>query len=520
MTSGLLVDVTGGRVQGVVSRGLRFWRGIPYAAAPVGDRRLRAPRPVEPWVGVRDASEFGPVAPQDRRLLSSSSGSSDSQSEDCLTINVIAPATASDRLRPVMVYLHGGAYAVGSSQQMPSQGEGLVHDGGVVFVNLNYRLGALGYLDFTRYSTHERPFESNLGLRDQIAGLQWVRDNIAAFGGDPENVTLFGQSAGGNAVTTLMAVPSAAGLFARAISESSPVEAIYTPDLTAVWARDYLEILGAVMERPLVAEPTAAAAAELLDTATPNQLVIATARMMKQTPDRVPGTIALCPVVDGDLLPKRPLDAFADGTAHRIPLIIGTNNREGSFFRGRLDILASTPSRIHAIMARTPRAAAQRLARMYPRLSKPRAAADFAGDYSFWYPSVRAMEGHSRFAPTHAYRFDIAPRLTRMIGLDATHGIELFAVFDLARNWYGRLMGVLGGYQDFERTGRRMRANWLRFAENGTVDAGWPQYDEEHRRTLIIDAEDRVESDPNRERREAWAQFVPHLFETQRADTI
>ena len=516
MTSGLVVDVTGGRVQGIATRGLRFWRGIPYAAPPVGDLRLRSPRPVVPWAGVRSADRFGPVAPQDRRSLTVASGKSDPQSEDCLTVNVIAPATVSDRLRPVMVYLHGGAYAVGSSREMPAQGEGLVHDGGVVFVNLNYRLGALGFLDFTRYSTSERPFESNLGLRDMVAALRWVRDNIAAFGGDPDNVTLFGESAGANAVTTLLAVPSAAGLFARAIAESS---AVYPPELTAVWARDYLELLGAVLARPLVSEPTPAEVAELLDAATPQQLVAATSRMVRETPDRVPGTIALCPVIDGDFLPERPVDAVADGTAHRVPLIIGTNDREGSFFRGRIDILASTPARIRAILARTPRAAAQRLARLYPGLSKPRAAADFAGDYTFWYPSVRVAEGHSRHAPTYAYRFDLAPRLARLIGLDATHGIELFAVFDLIRTPYARVMSALGGYRDFERTGRRMRMNWLRFAHNGTVDAGWPPYDEQHRRTLIIDAEDRIEEDPNRERREAWAAFVPHLPETQRADT-
>jgi len=518
MSSGLLVDVTGGRLQGIASRGLRFWRGIPYAAPPVGELRLRAPRPVVPWTGVRDAAAFGPASPQDRRSLTVATGTGDPQSEDSLTLNVIAPPTASERLRPVMVYVHGGAYAVGSSREMPGQGEGLVHDGGVVFVNLNYRLGALGFLDFTRYSTPERPFESNLGLRDIVAALEWVRDNIRAFGGDPDNVTLFGESAGANAVTTLLAVPAAAGLFARAIAESSPPEAVYPPELTAVWARDYLELLGAVMNRPLVAEPGPAEVAAMLDEATPQQLVAATSRMVRETPDRVPGTIALCPVVDGEFLPERPVDAVADGTAHRVPLIIGTNDREGSFFRGRIDILASTPARIRAILARTPRDAAQRLARLYPGLSKPRAAADFAGDYTFWYPSVRLAEGHSRHAPTYVYRFDLAPRLARLIGLDATHGIELFAIFDLLRTPYARAMGALGGSRAFERTARRMRMNWLRFAHGGTVDAGWPAYDEERRRTLIIDAEDRIDEDPNRERREAWAAFVPHLPETQRAD--
>ena len=511
MSDELIIDVTGGRIEGSVRRGLRMWRGIPYAAPPVGALRLRAPRPVPPWRGVRSALRFGPVAPQDPRALTNRSGRID-MSEDCLTLNVIAPRIPSDEPRPVMVYIHGGAYAVGSSREMPEQGEGLVHDGGVVFVNLNYRLGALGYLDFTRYSTPERPFESNLGLRDQLAALEWVRDNIAAFGGDPGNVTLFGESAGANAVTTLMAVPRAEGLFARAIAESSPAEAVYPRELTAVWGRDFLELLGAVRQEPITSEPSDDDAARLLDGATTADFVAATTRLVRETPDRVPGSTLLAPVVDGDLLPERPIEAFRAGRAHRIPLIIGTNEREGSLFRGRLDILASTPARIRAVFARTPRERATAIARMYPRLARRPSSADFAGDYSFWYPTIRIAEAHSRYAPVYFYRFDIAPRLARWLGLDATHGIELFAVFDQARGPLGRAMGVLGGSRDFERVGRRMRTNWLRFAYRGQVDAGWPRYDEEHRRTLIIDADDRVEEDPRGELRRAWEGFVPHLF--------
>lgn len=511
MTDGLLIDVAGGRIEGVIRRGLRMWRGIPYAAPPIGELRLRAPQPVVGWEGVRSARDFGPISPQDPRSLSGRTGRFQ-MSEDCLTLNVIAPRIPSSTPRPVMVYIHGGAYAVGSSREMPEQGEGLVHDGGVVFVNLNYRLGALGYLDFSRYSTPERPFESNLGLRDQLAALEWVRDNIAAFGGDPGNVTLFGESAGANAVTTLMTVPRAQGLFARAIAESSPAEAVYTPELTAMWGRDFLELLGAVREDPLTAEPTPQEAARRLDEATIADFVAATTRVVREMPDRVPGSTLLCPVADGDLLPERPVEAFRAGRAARIPLIIGTNAREGSLFRGRLDILASTPSRIRAIFARTPREQAAAIARLYPRLSRRPSSADFAGDYSFWFPSIRIAEAHSRYAPVYFYRFDIAPRLARWIGLDATHGIELFAVFDQARRPLGRLLGVLGGYRDFERVGRRMRTNWLRFAFSGQVDAAWPRYEERDRRTLIIDVDDRVEDDPRSELRRAWNGFVPHLF--------
>jgi para-nitrobenzyl esterase len=505
----LTVDVTGGRVAGVVRRGLRMWRGIPYAATTGGANRFRGPQPVEPWEGVRDAAHFGPIAPQDRGSIAFGPSGLSGTSEDCLSVNVIAPRFGSRKLRPVMVWVHGGAYAVGSSREMPQQGESLVRDGGVVFVNLNYRLGAFGFLDFAQYSTSERPIESNLGLRDIVAALEWVRDNIRSFGGDPDNVTLFGESAGANAVTTLMCVPAARGLFARAIAESSPAEAVYDGQVTAQWGADFVGLLAEDLHSaaPASHEETAA----LLSSATVPELVRATNRLMRETPDRVPGTIALCPTIDGDFLPQRPIHAFADGTAHPVPLIIGTNDREGSLFRGKLDILATTPERIRGIFVKTRRQLARALAAEYPHLPTRRGRADFAGDYAFWFPSIEVAEGHSRHAPVHFYRFDIAPRLVRLLGLDATHGIELFAVFDQARTPFGRMMGALGGYQDFERTGRRMRANWLRFAREGTVDAGWPTYTEEHRATLIIDAEDHVEDDPRSERRIAWREFVPHI---------
>jgi para-nitrobenzyl esterase len=261
-----------------------------------------------------------------------------------------------------------------------------------------------------------------------------------------------------------------------------------------------------------MSEPTARDAARLLDEAGTAEFVAATTRLVREMPDRVPGSTLLAPVADGDLLPERPVEAFRAGRAARIPLIIGTNEREGSLFRGRLDILASTPARIRAVFAKTPRDAATAIARLYPRLSRRPSSADFAGDYSFWYPSVRVAEAHSRYAPVYFYRFDIAPRLARWLGLDATHGIELFAVFDQARKPLGRLWGLFGGYRAFERVGRRMRTNWLRFAFSGEVDAGWPCYEEEHRRTLIIDVDDRVEEDPRSALRRAWSGFVPHLF--------
>jgi len=510
-TDPLVVQTKAGPVRGLAACGLRFWRGIPYAAAPVGVRRLRAPDPVVGWDDVRDATAFGPVAPQDRNGQFLGPKPNVPMDEDCLTINVIAPAAASEAARPVMIFVHGGAYSVGSAREVPHLGEGLVRSGGVVFVNFNYRLGALGYLDFTSYSTPGRRFDSNLGLRDQVAALEWVRDNIAAFGGDSQNVTLFGESAGGNAVTTLMTVPSARGLFARAIAQSSPANAIYPPEITAAWAANYVELLSGVVDNTSTDSTTHEDAAELLAGAPVEALVTATTLLQLETPDSRPGTICLSPVIDGDFLPERPLDAFKAGRAHPVPLIIGTNDREGSLFRGRLDILATTPPRIRAIFARTRKKSRKALKAQYPGLPEPRPAADFGGDYAFWFPSVKVAERHARFARVYFYRFDVAPRLLRLMGLDATHGLELFALFDRMDGWFGRAMGALGGRRSFKATGLRMQRHWIEFARAGAVGAEWPRYTDRRRKTLVFDVADRVEKDPRREKRLAWQEFVPHV---------
>ncbi|MDQ2699529.1 MAG: carboxylesterase family protein, partial [Actinomycetota bacterium] len=295
----LVVETDAGAVRGIRRRHVRMWRGIPYAAGPTGDLRFRAPQPAEPWHDVRDAIRFGPVAPQRRRGQFPGAAPHLPRSEDCLSLNVTAPDDATrddvtpDRGRPVMVFLHGGAYSVGSSGEYPRQGEGLVRRHGVVYVSLNYRLGALGWLDFRAYSSSRHPFECNLGLRDQVAALEWVRRNIGAFGGDPGNVTLFGESAGANSVTTLMTVPAADGLFARAIAQSSPANAVYLPETAAAWAREFVAILGGLVDEDDLENEATDAAAAMLRAADPMLLADATTALTVRTPDEYPGTLSL-----------------------------------------------------------------------------------------------------------------------------------------------------------------------------------------------------------------------------------
>ncbi|MBU4464997.1 MAG: carboxylesterase family protein, partial [Actinobacteria bacterium] len=451
----LVVDTDAGAVRGLRQRGVRVWRGIPYAASTAGSGRFRAPQPAPEWDGIRSAARFGPVAPQNRK--GQFVGASDRllRSEDCLSVNVTAPDAADSSNLPVMVFIHGGAYSVGSAGEYPRQGERLVREHSVLYVSLNYRLGSLGWLDLRAYARPEHPIESNVGLRDQVAALEWVRRNIRAFGGDPGNVTLFGESAGGNAVTTLMTVPAAEGLFARAIAQSAPPNAVYLPDTSAGWAREFVQLLSRVVDDDDLESESTEDAGHMLCAASPAQLTEATARLTVRTPDENPGTIALAPVIDGDFLPLRPLDAFRDGLAHRVPLIIGTNDREGSLFEGRIDILPTTKPRIRAIFANTRKKSRKAIKAQYPGLPERRAAADFSGDFTFWFPSVKVGERHSRYAPVYFYRFDAAPRTARLMGLDATHGLELFALFEKFNTPVGLALTVLGGRRMFRAVGRR-----------------------------------------------------------------
>ncbi|WP_417235552.1 carboxylesterase/lipase family protein [Arthrobacter sp.] len=514
------VEVTGGTIRGVHEGDLLAWRGVPFAAPPVGPLRLRAPAPVVAWTGIRDASGFGPMAPQPGRVHLGAAAVTQHGEEDCLSANVHAPADRTAGALPVMVFIHGGGYYRGSSRDFAGQGESFVRSGRVVYVSFNYRLGALGYLDFTRYSTAERPIDGNLGLRDQVAALEWVRQNISAFGGDPARVTVFGESAGGNAVTTLLAVPAARGLFHGAIAQSAPANAVYPAALAGRWAAEFVALLrdGSRRGRPGPAtrsSPSPDAVGEpgidrVLDASLP-ALLAAAHQLQERTPEAYPGAFCFAPVVDGDFLPERPIAAIRGGRAARVPLIIGTNEHEGRIFRGELDILPATVVRMKALFQRAPAETRGPMRDAYPGLPRWRAAADFGGDYGFWYPTTRVADFHSHFAPVHAYRFDVTPRFLRMVGLDATHGVEMFTLFDSVHEPLARTFTSLGGRASYIQAGVRMRRRWLRFAETGGTHASWPAYTQKTRATLIIDDHDRVQADPHHDRRRAWDGFLPEL---------
>src|ERR1700731_1762664 len=225
------VTTATGTVEGFTRDGVHRWGSIPYARPPIGALRFRAPQPVQPWRGVRYCHGYTKCAPQERRYTIVGVGKYQPMGEDCLTLNVVTPEAPESESLPVMVFVHGGGYIMGSSATPIYDGAGLARRG-CVYVSVNYRLGALGCLDLSSLSTADITIDSNLYLRDLVLALQWVRDNIAEFGGDPGNVTIFGESAGACITSTLLAVPASEGLFAQAISES-PASGLVRSQATA-----------------------------------------------------------------------------------------------------------------------------------------------------------------------------------------------------------------------------------------------------------------------------------------------
>lgn len=493
----LVCRTQSGEVRGAIAGGVRAWFGIPYAQAPVGALRFRAPRPPLPWQGVRDAQAFGPLPVQKRGFEAiGGAGRRTPMSEDCLTVNVSAPATPSDRPRPVVVWIYGGGFSLGGTRTPLYRGDDLVAQGDVVFVSFNYRVGAFGFSDFSRWSTADSTIESNLGLRDQVAALQWVQQNIAAFGGDPGNVTLFGQSAGAASVVFLMGLPAARGLFHRAFAMSPSAFSVYGPERHAVFAEEIVRMLGlAPDEREATGRALKALDAEQLN-------AVAARFFYDVAPDRYPGYLPTSPVIDGDFLPCDPVEAFREGRAARVPLVIGTMKREGAMLHKALPVISTRVRQLEAEFSRgAPDDLWHRLAGAYPGFPSRATAIDAGGDFSFWLPTLRIAEAHSRFADCWVYRFDYATPLTRLVFGAATHGLDLPMIFGSTGQ------GELGLLDLFSRraskaVSERFQTAFLEFAHGRSP--GWSRYDAEHRRTRIIDKQDREEQDPGADVRRAW----------------
>jgi para-nitrobenzyl esterase len=368
---------------------------------------------------------------------------------------------------------------------------------------VNYRLGPLGCLDLSSLSTPGRPIEGNLFLRDLVMALRWVQDNIAAFGGDPANVTIFGESAGAHAVATLLAVPEAKGLFSQAISESPASGMVSSPEVAGLIADRYLDVLtdpGGASDRR--------SAIQAALQAPPHELIRALDKLLSHSMDNMAGAFAVGPTFGDDVLPDDPFVAMKSGSAHKVPLIVGTNADEGRLFTRFLKLLPTTEKAIERVLALAEPEARERITAAYPGYPKPDACIALGGDFAFGTAAWQMAEAHANHAPTFVYRYDYAPRTLHWSGLGATHGTELLAVFDIYRTPLGSALTAGLDRRTAIAVSRQLQSRWDTFSRTGVPGADWPLYTRPERPVLVFDRRLRVEFDPQASRRKAWAGFT------------
>ena len=501
-----VVDTAYGPVRGIDDGKAVSWKGVRYAAPPIGDLRFRAPQPPVPWTEVADADTYGFVCPQPP-VPNFPLDLGAPENEDCLFLNIWAPpGTKPGDAKPVMVWIHGGAYVLGSSSQPLYDGRRLASGGDVVVVSLNYRIGVFGFLDLSQVSDR---FDSNIGLRDVLAALRWVRDNIAAFGGDPSRVTVFGESAGAGIVTTMLAIPEAEGLFAGAIAQSSPATSVYDQTRAQRVTRQVLDHL----------DITDSDAHRLTEVGVP-ALISATKKVFDEVPVRNPGTLAFVPIIDGDLLHDYPVMVARQGRTHPVPLILGTNRNEAALFRlMRSPLMPITPraitSMFNEIAAEQPDLQLPTEEQLGSTYRGKRRVVSIASDVGFRMPSVWLAEGHCRVAPVYLYRFDYSTPIMKLLLVGAAHATELPYVWGTL----GAPKDVtlkLGGAKPAKALSKRIRTRWTNFAATakpaGPVgEPDWTPYQEADRACLVMDRTDRLVYDADARIRAAWGTDILHF---------
>jgi para-nitrobenzyl esterase len=510
----ITVTTSQGKLEGAEEGAVQVFKGVPFAAPPVGAHRWMPPRKPAKWNGTRDARSFSAIAYQNRSEAGpfTAMNVAGLMSEDCLYLNIWTPGTHGAP-RPVMVWIHGGGFIFGAGSQDIYDCTTLAERGNAVVVTVNYRLGALGFLRLVDITNGRIASTGNEGILDQIAALEWVRDNIAEFGGDPSNVTIFGESAGGMSVGTLLASPLARGLFHKAIPQSGSCNTSGSVQKANRAAEFVLKTLGASPTNP-----------DALRALAPEALI--KSALLPNGARNPELGMAYQPVVDGLLLPTPAIDLVAEGSADRVAVMAGATLEEWKLFTLLDTGLASLDRK--GLAARLGRwlapEVADSLIDTYENARGARgestAIADLftaiETDRVFRLPGVRLSETHSRREP-QSYNYLFTWKSPAMGGvLGACHALELGFLFGTHR--IPGMAPFCGSGPDADRLATEMQDAWLAFARNGDPSCEsvgeWPSYTESERATMIFGAKSGAENAPLDAERGAWESVPSHVIGT------